>query len=567
MAAVLVADVVGYAGLMAEDEEGTLQRIKALRQHILEPGIDTHRGRMVKTTGDGFLAEFPSPVEAVRCAVEIQAALSSAVAHDAASSLQVRIGINLCDIIIEEDGDIYGDGVNVAARLQELASPGGIFVSAKFYDEVQNKVPFAFESRGEQRFRNIATPVLVYAVAAERPSQRSAPRAGESAPTIAVLPFHNAGDDEAQRYFSDGFTQDVITELSRFTQIGVVSWSTVSQFRGENARSAAGRLNVQFVLEATMRRMGARLRIGCELFETSTGVNIWAERFDRSEEEIFAIQDQLVRVIAATLVGRVQAAGSERAARKPPKNLAAYECVLRGNALPLGDARAEAEARRWYERAIEIDPAYGRAYSKLAHYVQLEWLRDMREGEELLDRALDLAKQGVALSRNDPVCLNIIGWIYLHRREFDVAERYYDRALTLNPNDPEQIAYLGTLNTFLGKPDQALSYLQQARALDQFYDPPWFSPFQGMAHYIAGRYEAAISALTQSSTMPYWVKAYLAASYARLENTLEARRHANSLMREMPDFSAGSFAAKEPYRDTAHRSALEEGLRASGLPG
>ncbi|WP_162820732.1 adenylate/guanylate cyclase domain-containing protein [Microvirga calopogonii] len=376
LAVILATDVVGFSTLMGQDEEGTLARIKSLRREVIEPKVDAHHGRVVKTTGDGILAEFTSPVEAVRCAVEVQQAVAVKDPQGAAQALRLRIGINLGDIIIEDDGDIYGDGVNVAARLEQMAEPGGVWLSGKVYEEVRDKLPYAFADRGEQTARNIARPVRVYSLLGEK-RKHGSPAEKPSRPAIAILPFANADDDPGRRYFSNGFTEDIIVELSRFRQLAVISGSTSFRFRDADARSLGKTLGVQFVLEGSVRRWGRQIRIFCQLVDAFSGEHIWTERFDRDEQEIFEVQDQLVRVIVGTLVGRVQAAGAERARSKPPANLAAYECVLRGNALPMGDLHAEDEARRWYRKAIKLDPGYGRAYAKLAHYLQLEWFRDV----------------------------------------------------------------------------------------------------------------------------------------------------------------------------------------------
>lgn len=562
LAAVFAADVVGFSVLMGQDEEGTLAAIKSLRREVIEPKVGAHHGRVVKTTGDGILVEFSSPIEAVRCAVEVQQALAARTSQ----ALQLRIGINLGDIILDEDGDIYGDGVNVAARLEQIAEPGAIWVSGKVYEEVRDKLSYTFADRGEQTVKNIARPVRVYSLLGEK-RQHGSPAEKPSKPSIAVLPFANADDNPGQRYFSDGFTEDIIVELSRFRQLAVVSGSTSFRFRNADVRSLGKTLGVLFILEGGVRRRGRQIRISCQLLDALSGEHIWTERFDRDEQEIFEVQDQLVQVIVGTLVGRVQAAGAERARSKPPANLAAYECVLRGNALPMGDRQAEAEARRWYRKAIRLDPGYGRAYAKLAHYLQLEWFRDVNAPDALLKRAFEMAQKADALAPNDPVCVNILGWIYLQRREFALAEQYYQRALDLNPNDPEQIAYTGVLKTFLGESDQALAWFERARLLDPFFDPSWYWPLQGVAHFIAHRFEPAISALSHSPTMPMWVKAYLAAAHALVGRSEQSREFAALVIREAPTFSASGFANKEPYRREEDSEILIRGLRSAGFPG
>ena len=349
LAAILVADVVGYSSLMAQDEEGTFALIRHLMRDEIGPRIRQHDGRIVRTTGDGIIAEFPSAVEAVRSAVEVQELLVRQSLGQAAPGMLLRIGINFGDIIIDSDGDVFGDGVNVAARLEQIASPGGICLSGKVHEEVRDKLSIPFEYWGEQHLKNIPRPVAVYTLFQKPkglPPGSTAQPAGPSKPSILVRPFTSAGD--VQPYFSDGFTEDVVTELTRFTQLTVASHHTSTRLKDVDLAVLVADIGVDFVIEGSIRRMGRRMRISCELVDAASGECLWAEHFDGDEQDIFDLQDELVRRIVGTVIGRVKAAGAEKARRKPPANLAAYECVLRGNALPLGDIAAEAEARQWY---------------------------------------------------------------------------------------------------------------------------------------------------------------------------------------------------------------------------
>ena len=287
LAAILAADVVGFSSLMGQDEEGTLARIKQLRREVVEPKVREHHGRVFKTTGDGLLVEFPSPVEAVRCAVAVQETLASQASQEPSQPLQLRIGINLGDIIIEEDGDVYGDGVNVAARLEQLADPGGISISGKVYEEVRDKLPYAFEDRGEQQVKNIARPVKVYGLRGLKPTitprePRVLPLADR--PSIAVLPFTNMSGDPEQVYFSDGLSEDVITELSRFRELMVIARNSSFSFRGQSVdvREIGRALGAEYVVEGSVRRAGDRVRVTAQLVHAVTGSHLWAERYDRA---------------------------------------------------------------------------------------------------------------------------------------------------------------------------------------------------------------------------------------------------------------------------------------------
>jgi adenylate cyclase len=568
IAAILSADVVGYGRLMEADEAGTLAVLKARRRDILEPLVAKYRGRVFKVTGDGVLVEFASAVNAVQCAVDLQQGMSAANGDQPEDRhIILRVGVNLGDVMTE-GGDLYGDGVNIAARLETIAEPGTIVISGTAYDQVKNKVKVAFDDLGTQTLKNMAQPVRVYRVAGTPSVTVAAPQPTTDRPSIAVLPFTNMSGDPEQEYFSDGITEDIITELSRFRQLSVIARHSSFQFRDKAAdvKRVGRQLGIQYVVEGSVRRFGDRIRISAQLVDTISGNQLWGERFDRDQKDIFTVQDQITRTIVATLVGRLEAAGAEQARRKPPTSLAAYECVLRGKALPLGNLQSEAEKRRMYERAIELDPDYGHAYALLALAIFLEWFRDMTGPDVALDRALGLAKKAVALDENDTTCQYVIGWMYLHRKSFDLAEQYYRRALELNPNNAEQVARMGFLCANLGKPDEAIDWLKQAQVLDRHLNPTWYWHMLGYAHFVAHKYEEAIAAYSRSSTMPFWVQAYLAACYALTDRVDQAREFAANVLRLAPDFSSTRLAGKEPFKRPADRDHLLDGLRKAGLP-
>jgi TolB-like protein len=572
LAAILAADVVGYTGLMGTDEAGTLRHLTELRQQVLEPLIAEHHGRVVKLMGDGLLVEFASVVDAVTCAVAWQNDVAAQEAEtDEDRRLQFRIGINIGDIIVEGD-DIHGDGVNIAARLEDLAEPGGICLSGDAYRQSKGKIEAGFEDLGEQNLKNVAEPVSIYRIAVDGSGTAAAlpakvPLPLPDKPSIAVLPFANMSGDPDQKYFSDGITEDIVTELSRFHRLAVMSAPSSSRFCGTSGTLGTERsIGVQYMVEGSVRRLGARIRITSKLLDATTGNQLWAERFDRDIEQIFAVQDQIVKRIVGTIVGRVKAAGAERARRKLPANLEAYECVLRGKALQIGEPGLEAEARRLYERAIELDPGYALAPSNLSHMLSLEWLRDQSDSDELLDRAFELSKHAVALDANEPDCQNALGWIHLHRRSFDLAERYFRRALELNPNDAEQVAYMGVLHAFLGNPDDSLTSFQEAQRLDPFFEPSWYWTIQGVAHFTATKIEEAIAAFGRSPIMPVWVRVYLAACNALVGDASVAEEQTTDILRSVPDFSLNRFANKEPLRRNSDRERLIEGMRLARLP-
>src|SRR5438105_3333743 len=568
LAAILSADIAGYSRLMEQDETGTLAALMERRNAIIEPSFAAHRGRIVKVMGDGFLVEFASAVQAVACAVDIQKQMAGAN-HGCPPErhITMRLGINLGDVIVEND-DLYGDGVNVAARLQAMAEPGQIWIAGNVHDEVERKLELGFDDLGEREMKNIARPLRVYRVGGRAPMEATESLRPLAKPSIAVLPFADISGDRDQQYFSDGITEDIITELSRFRQLHVVARNSSFRYRASDIDMIrTGReLGVQYLLEGSVRRLGARIRITAQLIDAASGHHLWAERFDRSEDDIFAVQDEVVSTIVGTLTGRLQAASVERAKRKPPASLAAYEYVLRADALPYDDLEAEAEARRLFAKAIEIDPQYARAYALLAALTQHQWLRSMSGTDDLLDQAFDLARKAAGLAESNYTCQAILGLTHLLRRSFDLAEHHYLTALKQNPNSSMVRAALGYLNAYLGKPAQAIRYFDEAKNLDPFFNPTWYWPELGVAHFVAERYDEAVAAFERSSSMPYWVRAYLATCHALAGRGERAQDYAAQVVRLAPAFSIARFARKEPFKNPADLQRLIDGLRKAGMP-
>ena len=380
--------------------------------------------------GDGFFIEFASAVNAVAAALEVQARMAEANADlPADRRIVLRIGINLGEVIVE-DNDLFGDGVNIAARLESIAPHGGIIISGSAYDQVRNRIDATIEDLGTQALKNIAEPVRIYRVSAAPPTRtasfstatstvkNSVHSATTDRPTIAILPFANLGDDPAQGYFGDGFAEDMITELSRWRMLSVRSRSASFRYRGVavDMKQVARELNVRFLVEGSVRRMGDRLRITAQLIDSETGNHVWAERFGRAAVDIFSVQDEVVRTIVSTLVGRLQASDAERSRRKPPSSLAAYECVLQGNALPWENPGAAAEATRLFEKAIEIDPGYGFAHALLAVMRYTQWFDDYNGSNASLQDAYVAAKRAVELDENESTCFSMLAMVCLLRR-------------------------------------------------------------------------------------------------------------------------------------------------------
>jgi TolB-like protein/Flp pilus assembly protein TadD len=374
--------------------------------------------------------------------------------------------------------------------------------------------------------------------------------------------------DPAQQYFSDGITEDIITELARFRQLQVMACTSSVGYRGQDPDMIRmGReLGVHYLLEGSVRRLGDRLRITAQLIDAASAHHLWAERFDRNQSEIFNVQDELVRTIVGTLVGRVQADRAAQLRRKPPASLEAYECLLRGDALPIGNPADEAEARRLYEKAVELDPGYARAYAFLAISCWYVWRRDMSGSTAALDQAFELGQKAVALDESDYQCHQFLGYIFLQRRAYDLAEYHYRRALALNNNRSPVVASMGQFYTYMGQPAKSLDCFQEAKRLDPFFEPSWYWLRLGLAYFAAGDYDMAITQMSRAPNLSFWGEAYLAACCALTDRIEQARDHAGEALRLLPAMTASGFAAKEPYKSATDRQRLIDALRKAGLP-
>jgi TolB-like protein/Tfp pilus assembly protein PilF len=399
-------------------------------------------------------------------------------------------------------------------------------------------------------------------------SQHSVGQAMANRPSIAVLPFANKSGDPEKEYFSDGLTDDIITELSRFQSLVVTARSSSLALRRQNIDivRTGHQPGVQYTLEGSVRQVGNRIRISAQLVEAGSGRHVWAERYDSEGEELFVVQDELVRTIVGTLVGRLHASAVDQIKRKPPESVTAYDYVLRGNALSFEDSETASEARRLLRKAIELDPGYARAYALLADLTYVEWWNDMVGSHDGLDRAFELAMKAVALDDNDYTSQGALGWALMLRQAHELAEHHLLRSLQLNPNRASMLASLGGLYAYQGRSEEGMRCFDRARLLDPFFGPQWYWRMGGVIHFSARQYDDAVAAFSRSLALPFWGPAYVAASHALVCRGADARRHAAEVLRLKPDFSLRLFAAKEPYKQPGDRERLLDGLRKAGLP-
>jgi adenylate cyclase len=582
LSAILAADVAGYSRLIGEDEEGTLAALRALRGDLIDPRIAEHRGRIVKTTGDGLLAEFRSVVDAVRCAAAWQAAMP----EDGA--IRFRIGIHQGDIVVEND-DIFGDGVNIAARLESIADPGGICVSARVQEDAAGRLDLEFEDLGEQQLKNIARPIRAFRVIGPRASRpQTTENAGETAavqplplpdkPSIAVLPFENMSGDPEQEYFADGMVEDIITALSRNQWLFVIARNSSFTYKGRavDVKQVGRELGVRYVLEGSVRRGGARVRITGQLIDAATGAHIWADRFEGMLDDVFELQDQVTASVVGAIAPKLEQAEMQRAKHKPTGSLDAYDNYLRGasglHAVFEGDREAVSEALRRFHRAIELDPDYAAAYGMVAwcHVLRRNygWALDDPGEAGKLERA---ARQAARLAKEDTIALYAGGFALTHiPGQLDAGIALIDRALTRDPNLAAAWHLSGWARIYRGEAEAAIAHMAQAMRLNPL-DPLIFGMLNGtaLAHFLAGRYdEAAHWAETAFKRHPgYSPAARAAAASHALAGRLDTAREFLALMRQVdPDLRLADLKMFSPYRRPEDSARYGEGLRLAGVP-
>jgi adenylate cyclase len=577
LAAVLAADVVGYSRLMEADEAGTLARLKTVRLELIDPAIANCKGRIVKTTGDGILVEFQSVTEALRCAVDFQEPMVRSNRDLSASrALLYRIGINLGDVIVEE-GDIFGDGVNVAARLESIAEPGGICISGAVYDQVGDRLPIVYEDLGEQQVKNISRAIRVYKVLlngqtsapTKVATEHASPTVSVRNPSIAVLPFVNMSGDPEQEFFADGLTEDIITELSRFRQLLVISRNAVFVHKGKPIKSQqiAREFGVDYVVEGSVRKAADRVRVTVQLIDGETEIHLWGERYDRKLEDIFAIQDEVTSAIAATLFGRIEAARHDQVQRKPTENMAAYEYVLTGKVLHHRSNReSNAEAILMLNRAIDLDPNYAHAHAWKACVTGQAWLHGWCEDADAsLQVILDELQTALSLDDNDADVHRILAALKLNFNEHDKAAYHQNRALSLNPNSDLIVVQQGEVLTWLGRPEEGIEWIRRAMRLNP-YHPERFWSHLGRAQYTARAYADAIESFSKPTAPDHTHHAFLAASSAQLGNRVAAIAHAREVLQRKQDFTVSSYLQALHYQQPSDTEHVREGLLKAGLP-
>jgi adenylate cyclase len=622
LAAILAADVVGFSRLTGSDEEGTLARLRTLWSDLIAPTIAVHNGRVVKRTGDGSIVEFRSVVDAVRCAIEVQ---NGMVERNAGlppeRRIEFRVGIHLGDVVEESDGDLMGDGVNIAARLEGIAEPGGVSLSASAHDQVQGKVDAAFADMGEQKLKNIERPVRTFRVLFNSPKAisllRSAPlgrkqvgaavlagilalmaigggatwwwkvarygvveqRAERGAtkkvaqpsqrPTVAVLPFLTLSTQPGDDYFGDGLTEDIISALGQFPELAVLARNAVFPYKGKQLRTEElGReLGARYLIQGSVRRSPEHVRVTVQLADASTGRLLWSTQYDNEPKGIFSIQDDITRQVTGALAVRLTKLEQERSAAKPPNDLEAYELGLRGREMMARHTRsANIEARSLFQRAIDIDPGYAAAYVGLGQGYLLSVLRGWTDQPvETLKRVQNLATTAIGLDGSSTGAHALLASVNLQIRLYDQAIDELNLAINLNPSDAETYAWLGNALLFTGALQGAIEASETALHFDPNLDVHHLWDL-GTAYFLAGRMADATRVMEQTAARdPGYVfaRVMLAAAYSESARPEDAARAVAAVRKLDPFFDTGSFGSL--FRDSEHRAKIASALRKAGL--
>jgi adenylate cyclase len=581
LAAILAADVVGYSRLASEDEDRTLARLRALRSDLIDPTIAVHNGRVIKRTGDGALVEFRSVVDAVRCAVEVQNGMverNAGVPQD--RRIEFRIGIHLGDVVEESDGDLMGDGVNIASRLEGVAAPGAICLSEDAYRQVKARLDLSVSDLGETQLKNIAEPIRVYSLrvgtAAPKATVTAEPATSPPATappklSIAVLPFANMSGDAEQDYFADGISEDIITALSKLSQLFVIARNSSFTFKGQNVhvQEVGTKLGVRYVLEGSVRKSGNRVRITAQLIDATSGGHLWAERFDRDLTDIFAVQDDVTQQIVGALAVNLKEGDRQQLAPEHTGNMEAYDCFLRGRELwHRLTKETNIAARELLQRAVELDPNFASAHAFLALAHGLDYVNRWSPSPgRSFEQAEEVAARAVALDDQDSWAHWARSLINLYMRRHDGAISEAERAIEINPNFAEGHVSLGEALHYSGRSEEALACFNRAKVLNPYF-PDVLLHFQALASFQLGRYEEAVDLLKQRLTrnpVTDVSRALLAASYGHLGRFDEARAMWREVLRVNPDYSLEYRRKVLPYKNPADFELVAEGLHKAGV--
>ena len=560
LAAILAADMVGYSRLMGVDEEGTIERQRIHRTALIDPEIASHGGRIVKTMGDGLLVEFPSVVDAVKCAVAVQAGMTEREAETPDERrIQYRIGINLGDIVIDGD-DILGDGVNVAARLESLAEAGGICISDVVHQSVDGKLDLTFADMGAQQVKNIARPVRAFQVLLPGGTDNVAVELQlPNKPSIAVLPFDNLSGDPEQEYFSDGMAEDLITDLSKLSNLSVAARNSSFSFKGQmpDIKDVVEKLGVAFVLEGSVRKMGDRLRINAQLVDGADGRHIWAERYDGNMAEIFEFQDNIREQIVSALQVSLTPTDKALTERKPTESVEAYDLFLKGRANFYRSTHEDVlEAIKCFEKAIEIDPNFADAYGYMSFSHVFGWVLMWPGFDDNLDLAHKLAERGVALDGTSTIAVMRLGWSQLWLRHYDQATANLEKAIAMAPNNAEVYSTFAQVLNYSGIPEKGLKMIEKAFSIDTFVPPLWEYQM-GHSHLLLRQYDQALSRINRSiERAPKFTTNYLflAWAYVELDRLDDAKETIKKAMEYPPHYSVSPpYSPKGPEMTGARR--------------
>ncbi len=576
LAAILAADVVSYSRLMGIDEEGTLNQLRSIRAELIDPKITEHRGRIVKTTGDGLLVEFGSVVDGLRCATEWQCGMAERNAGTPDDRIEFRIGINVGDVVVE-DGDIFGDGVNVAARLEGLAEPGGICVSARVQEDAAGRLDLTFDDMGEQALKNIARPVRVYRVRATRatpnettpkatPTEIAPALALPDKPSIVVLPFQNMSGDPEQEFFADGIAEDIITALSRYPSLFVIARNSSFSFKGRaiDVKRVGRELGVRYVLEGSVRKSGSHVRVTAQLVEAETGNHVWAERYDRDLADIFAVQDEITEATTIAIAPAVADAEQQRAMRKPPASLDAWGAFQRGMwHLSKASDEDNVLAGKLFQRAVDLDPMFA------GGYVGLSAALSRAKGTQSEEEAL--ARRAVVLDRSNAEAHARLALALLARGDHQGASSQAEQALDLCPNLAAAYGALGVALAYSGRPREGLAALKTCIRLDP-RAPSLVNRLNqvALAHYFCRDYEATVEAAKRAMrSFPEFPSPYrwLAAALGELGQTAEAKEALEKAITVSPASFDFQVRERPPWFRPEDHAHMLDGLRKAGWEG